>query len=287
MRKMRATATAGAGCRRRDRSSARRAAPDRCAARGNSASAAEARQPLEGCALDHRDGEERDQPDHRADAHRRDRAVGHAELIVVEIVRVVPETGAAGAGHGGRDEEEMLEELRRHVLVGAVVLAEGDGDVEHVEAVHRHPGGAVRLLDIAACRQGRRAVEEADIVEAEKAAFEDIESARVLAIHPPGEIQEQLLEDALEKADIGHVAVRAAVILVDVHGRPGLDRRIDVAEGPFIGGQLAVRMHHPVLTEQQELVLWRIRDRSATGDAMEGRDPRRRTTDIPICRASR
>ncbi len=97
--------------------------------------------------------------------------------------------------------------------------------------------------------------------------------ARVLAIHPPGEIQEQLLEDALEKADIGHVAVRAAVILVDVHGRPGLDRRIDVAEGPFIGGQLAVRMHHPVLTEQQELVLCEFGIDQRQADTMEAEIP--------------
>ena len=67
-----------------------------------------------------------------------------------------------------------------------------------------------------------------------------LRSARVLAIHPPGEIQQELLEDALEKGDIGGAAVPAAVILVDVQRRPGMDRRIDVAERPFIGRELAV-----------------------------------------------
>ena len=80
---------------------------------------------------------------------------------------------------------------------------------------------------------------------------------RVLAVHPPGEVQQELLEDAFEKVDRRCRRSRS-VILVDAHCRPGVHRRIDVAESPFIGRQLAVRVHQPDLAEQQQLLLGEI-----------------------------
>ena len=47
--------------------------------------------------------------------------------------------------------------------------------------------------------QRLRAIEHADIIEAEKAAFENVQPLRVLAIHPPSKIQQQLVKYALEK----------------------------------------------------------------------------------------
>ena len=78
-----------------------------------------------------------------------------------------------------------------------------DGDLEHVLAEQRHPGRAVRLLQIAAGRQRRAAVEDADVVEAEEAALEDVLAEAVLAVHPPGEVQQQLVERRLEELDVG------------------------------------------------------------------------------------
>ena len=54
---------------------------------------------------------------------------------------------------------------------------------------------------------GARTVEHADIVEAEEAALEDVQALRVLAVHPPGEVQQQLVKDALQEIQ---VAVAAA-----------------------------------------------------------------------------
>jgi hypothetical protein len=42
------------------------------------------------------------------------------------------------------------------------------------------------------------AVEDADVVEPEEAPLEDVLAETVLAVDPPGEVQEQLLEAALE-----------------------------------------------------------------------------------------
>ena len=49
---------------------------------------------------------------------------------------------------------------------------------------------------------GCAAVEDADVVQAEKAALEDVAALRVLAVDPPGEIQHQLVEDAFEERQV-------------------------------------------------------------------------------------
>jgi len=51
---------------------------------------------------------------------------------------------------------------------------------------------------VAAHGQRLRTIEHADVVEAEEAAFEDVVALFVLAVDPPGEIQKELVEDALE-----------------------------------------------------------------------------------------
>ena len=68
------------------------------------------------------------------------------------------------------------------------------GEFQHVLAEEGHPGRAVRLLQVAAGGQRGAAVEDADVVEAEEAALEDVLAEAVLAVHPPGEVQQQLVE---------------------------------------------------------------------------------------------
>ena len=60
--------------------------------------------------------------------------------------------------------------------------------------------------------QRLRAVEDADVVQAKEAAGEEIVALGVLAIDPPGEIEQQLLESALEEMR-GRAAPRRPVIL--------------------------------------------------------------------------
>ena len=48
----------------------------------------------------------------------------------------------------------------------------------------------------------RRAVEGADVVETEETALEDVVALGVLAVHPPGEVDQQLVEDPLEEIDV-------------------------------------------------------------------------------------
>ncbi len=121
-------------------------------------------------------GEERNQSDHRADLQRHDSAVGQVQLVVIELVLVVPQAEALrptpliAAG----DVEEVLEEFGRDVLVDRIVLRQFQRDAHQVQAIHRHPARAVGLVDVAAGRQRRAAVEDADVVEAEEAALENL-----------------------------------------------------------------------------------------------------------------
>ena len=142
--------------------------------------------------------EQRDEPDQRAHLQRLVVAVG-VQDVVVEAIRLVPQADAlvAHVVHGVGDVDEVLEELGGDVLVRRVFPGQLQRDGQHVQAVHAHPGGAVGLLDVPAGRQRGRAVEHADVVEAEEAALEDVLALGVLAVDPPREVQQQLVEDAL------------------------------------------------------------------------------------------
>ena len=64
--------------------------------------------------------------------------------------------------------KKVLEEFRRDVLVGVVVLPKLERDSHEVERVHGHPAGSVRLIDVTAGRKRRAPIEDPDVVEPEK-----------------------------------------------------------------------------------------------------------------------
>src|ERR1700751_4425273 len=109
----------------------------------------------------------------------------------------------------------MFEKLRRDVFVDMIIERELERDAHQVERVHRHPGGAIGLVDIAAGRERGAAIEKADIVKAKKPALKDVVSFNVLAVHPPGEIEHQLMKDAFEESPVALAAVMLAVGFID------------------------------------------------------------------------
>ena len=127
-------------------------------------------------------GEERDQADHGADFQGRTLSVRQRQDVVEESVFGVPQFDilAAEIVHRFADVNEMLEELAGDIFVGGIVLGEFQRDRQHVETIHAHPAGAVGLLDMSAGGQRLAAVEDADIVEAEKAALENVAPSRRL-----------------------------------------------------------------------------------------------------------
>src|SRR5690348_5164518 len=99
----------------------------------------------------------------------------------------------------------MFEEFAGYVLVCRVVGGQMQSDFEHVQAEHGHPAGTIGLLEQPASGETRAAIENADVVEAEEAAFKNIGAFGVFSIDPPGEVHEQLVEDALEKREIPYI----------------------------------------------------------------------------------
>jgi hypothetical protein len=180
------------------------------------------------------------------------------DLVVVEAVPLVPKPAVAGAVHRIDDLDEVFEEFRRHVLVGGLhrpvgVAGEFERHREHGVRVKRHPGRAVGLTQLAAAGNGLAPVEDADVVEAEEAAGEKVFPVGILAVDPPGEVEEQFLENTFEETPVARAARGGN--LVDAPRGPGVDRRVDVAEFEFVGRDLAVGMHIPFAQKQRELLL--------------------------------
>src|SRR5438128_8944754 len=99
---------------------------------------------------------------------------------------------------------------------------------------------------MAAARQRGAAVEDADIVQAQKASLEDVLAEAVLAIHPPGEVQHELMEGALEEIQVA-LAVQGLFCRVEENTGPGVHWRIHVAEVPFVRRDLSGWMHVLIL----------------------------------------
>ncbi len=171
--------------------------------------------------------------------------------------------------HRGGDVGEVLEELGGDVLVGTVVHRERDRDLEHVEAVTRHPCRAVALLEELSGRHRRRAIDGSDVVEPEEAALEDVVVRLVLAVHPPREIDEQLVEHAFQEA-----VVPVAVDAEHLVGGPRVHRGVRVAERPLVRRELPVRMLVPLAQEQEQLALGEVRVDLGERDAVEREIPR-------------
>ena len=119
---------------------------------------------------------QRNQPDDRLELQGRLLPSGRQMMVVVELVVLVPEPHAllADAVDRGGDRQEVLEELGRDVLVDGIVQRQLERDAQHVQAVHRHPARAVGLLDVPPVGKRPAAVEDADVVEPEEAALEDV-----------------------------------------------------------------------------------------------------------------
>src|SRR5215467_2961610 len=102
--------------------------------------------------------------------------------------------------------------------------------------------------------QGLTAVKDADVVETEEATLEDVLAVAVLAVDPPGEVGQELAEGALQEVDIA-LAAQGLLGAVEKERRPRVDGRVDVAEVPLIGRDLATRVQVDLAQQQLELLL--------------------------------
>ena len=197
-------------------------------------------------AVDDLNGDQRQQSDQGPDLQGNETVVD-VQMIIVKPVFFIPEAGAVDGVDGVGDGDEVFEELGGDVLVGRVLAGQLQGHGEHGGAEKGHPGRAVGLLQMPAGGQRFGPIEHPDIVQAEKTAGKHMVAVGVFPVHPPGEVEQQLLEHPGEKLAVptagrtGH--------LVNPPGRPGVHGRIDVVEGKLVGRKLAVGVHVPLAQE--------------------------------------
>ncbi len=156
---------------------------------------------LDDRAREYADRGQRQQPDHRAHLDALGVAIGQDQYIVEKALLFVPHLILllAHAVHGAGNPQEVLDELVDELLIVGVMLGEFGRHREHVQTEKGHPRGAVGLFEVPAGGQRRAPVEDADVVQPQKAAVEEVAPGRVLAVDPPVEVEQQLVEGTLEK----------------------------------------------------------------------------------------
>src|SRR4051812_36125580 len=94
-------------------------------------------------------------------------------------------------------------------------------------------------------RQRGAAIEDADVVESQETALEHVVTVTVRLIHPPREVESELAEHRLEKPEVA-AAAQQALGAIAPQRRPGVNRRVDRAEGPLERRNLPVRVQIPL-----------------------------------------
>jgi hypothetical protein len=186
-------------------------------------------------AVEHRTRAERQEPNQRTDLEPERFAIGQSEHVVVEAVLFVPHVVLVLARpvHGVGDPDEVLEKLERDLCVHRVVLGKGEGHLQHALAIEGHPGRSVSLFEGAPGGKRGAAIEDTDVVESEKPSCEDVPSVWILPVYPPVEVEHQALERALQKVDV--LPSQVLLEFVEEHRRPGVHRRVHIAEVPPCG----------------------------------------------------
>ncbi len=153
--------------------------------------------------------------------------------------------------------------------------------LQHVLAEQGHPGRAVRLLKVAAGGERRAAVEDADIVQPQKPALEHVLAEPVLAVHPPGKVQQQFVERRLEEIHV-RLAAQGLLGAIEEHGRPGVDRGVHVAEVPLIGRYRTAGVLVDSAEHQFHLLLGEIGVHDRERERVEGQVPGRVPRVLPL-----
>src|SRR5918996_3730531 len=168
-------------------------------------------------------------------------AVWHMNPVIEKAVFRLPEAPDLFSHmvNSVGDPHEMLEEFSGNVFIGRVGAGQIQGDGQHIQGVHGHPGRSIGLFQMTSSREGRASVKNADVVQSQKAPLKDVATFVVLAVDPPGEIQQQLVEQALQEKSIG-LAGDLLGGLVYLEGSPSVDWWVHIAEVPFVGRYLSI-----------------------------------------------
>src|SRR5215472_296220 len=132
-------------------------------------------------------------------------------------------------------------------------------------------------------RQWSTAVEDANIVETEKPAFEKAPAKAIFPIDPPAKIGGEPAEHPLQEVEIGSAA-ECLLHAVEENRPPGLYRRVDVAEIPLIGRDLTGRVQINLAQKQVELLFGEIDIDRRQRKCMKGKVPGGEPRILPLVR---
>ena len=213
------------------------------------------------------------------------RAVRQVEHVVEEAVLLVPEVMPRRRGvHRVGDVDEVLPELAGDVLVGRVVARRAPARSRACSASTspssscRRTARCGRRWAAARCGRTRRCCRG----RGSRPGRRCCPSASLRFTHQV-KFSSSLWKTRSRKAR--SPAPRALLLdLVDAQRRPGVHRRVDVAERPLVGGELAVRVHVPLAQQQEQLLLGEVGVDQRERDAVEGEVPRRVPRVLPLVR---
>ena len=112
------------------------------------------------------------------------------------------------------DPDRVLEERRDQVVVGRVVLATAPSPSRSIDRQYAYIQAVASDCSSRPGDRQVRPVEGAQVVEPEEAAREQVVALVVLAVQPPREVHQQLVEDPLQE-----LRVAPAVDLPDLQRR--------------------------------------------------------------------
>ena len=192
--------------------------------------------------------------------------VPHARAVAAEVIDRV------------RDVEEVLPELAGDVFVGRIFAAPvpsrwpaGSGSTSPSSRCRR-PARCSRRSAAARCGRRRRCCRGRGSRPGRRCG-----PSLSLRFTHQVKLSSSLWKMRCQERAIAHAAA-LLLDLVDAPRRPGMHRRIDVAERPFVGGELPVGMHVPLAQHQHELLLGELANRPAPAARSGTPGPTPRTT---------
>jgi len=92
-------------------------------------------------------------------------------------------------------QHKMFKKFGGGIFKSNIMFGNFQRHVHHVQCIHAHPAGAIRLLQLHFARGVVAAVKHADIIQAQKSPFKNIVAVTVFPVYPPGKIDEQFLKN--------------------------------------------------------------------------------------------
>src|ERR1700685_4593567 len=111
----------------------------------------------------------------------------------------------------------------------------------------------------------------------------------IFLVDPPGKVEQQLLEGALEKDQVPDFirilpALPLTVNLKDTPRGPCMNRGVGIGKVPLVRGKLAVGMKPPDMQQFNQLMLGKLRIDQGECDCMESQIPGAKPRIFPLIR---